>query len=273
MAFQPHHPAQAPEPADLNALKKQQIDSYKELYDDQPLRTQTPWSKLRTYLEFKQLDHAIARLGGDLTGKTVLTICSGKGIESDYFAQAGATVTATDLSPESTDHIHERYPHITTLPADAENLPFEDNQFDIVAVRRGLHHLPRPAIGIYEMLRVTKHAAVLFEAQDNWVMRRLTAGKLLGILPHGGRYECHGNYVYRFSRRELEKIGYGMFINQVYFQAEWHHNNYVLENLHHKLCQNQIGFGLGRSVYNTLNQVFGRWGNNLLAIYTKTPLH
>ncbi len=255
-------------PAQLDDLKQQQIASYKELYADDAARAHVPWSRLRTRLELRQIDDAIAMVGG-VRAKRVLTVCAGKGVECQRLIDAGAELTATDLSPDAVARLREMFPQAAAQVADAEALPFEDASFDVVLVRRGLHHLPRPTLGIYEMLRVARKHVVMLEAQDNWLTRRLTAGKLFGLIPHGGRVECHGNYIYRFSRRELQKLAAAMFLPPPRFEAEWHHNNYVVEGLHHRFCQGNLGFTLGKAFYGGVNTLIGRWGNNLLVVLDK----
>lgn len=205
-------------------------------------------------------------IGLPLQGKSVLTVCTGSGIEADRLSSQGARVTATDLSPDAITRLHQRYPHLLASVADAEQLPFEDASFDVALVRRGLHHLPRPILGIYEMIRVARSHVILMEAQDSWAVQLLTRGKFFGLIPHGGQIECHGNYIYRFSRRELRKITQAMFLGGIRFHAEWHHNNYVIEGLHHRFCQQDPGFTVARWFYNGFNLLFGRWGNNLTAV-------
>jgi SAM-dependent methyltransferase len=258
-------------PSQLDALKRRQVDSYQALYAEDAARAHVPWSRLRTHLELRQIDEAIARVSG-VAGKRVLTVCAGKGVECGRLLDAGAKLTATDLSPDAVRRLRELYPRIEAQTADAEALPFADASFDVVLVRRGLHHLPRPMLGIYEMLRVARSHVVLLEAQDNWLTRRLTAGRLFGLIPHGGRVECHGNYIYRFSRRELRKLAAAMFLPPPRFKAEWHHNNYVVEGIHHRFCESNLGFTLGKAFYGGVNAVMGRWGNNLRVVFEK-PSH
>ena len=48
----------------------------------------------------------------------------------------------------------------------AEKLSFPDNHFDFAFCKESYHHLPRPFLGLYEMLRVTKNGIVLIEPID-----------------------------------------------------------------------------------------------------------
>lgn len=256
-------------PTRFEQLKRQQVASYKQHYGVDGARQRLPWSRVRTHLELRQIDRAIDMIGTDLHGQTVLTVCTGSGIEADRFASRGASVTATDLSPDAIQRLRERYPQITASVADAEQLPFEDASFDVVVVRRGLHHLPRPILGIYEMIRVAKSHVVLMEAQDSWPVRWITRGRFFGLIPHGGKVEIHGNYVYRFTKRELNKLANALFLNGVRYDTEWHHNNEVVEKLHHRFCQGNLGFTLTKAFYGVINLLFGSMGNNMVAVIDK----
>jgi ubiquinone/menaquinone biosynthesis C-methylase UbiE len=88
--------------------------------------------------------------------------------------------------------------------ANAENLQFADEQFDFVLCKEAFHHMRRPYMGIYEMMRVAKRAVVLIEPQDQWADFPPRAGKA------AASYERVGNYVYSLSQREVQKISLGM---------------------------------------------------------------
>ena len=75
---------------------------------------------------------------------------------SNYFYSKSAIVTATDLSEVACKKIKERNTNINVKVENAEKLSFKDNSFDYVIVRAWLHHLPRPMIWVYEMLRVAQ---------------------------------------------------------------------------------------------------------------------
>jgi ubiquinone/menaquinone biosynthesis C-methylase UbiE len=88
--------------------------------------------------------------------------------------------------------------------ANAEDLPFADGQFDSVLCKEAYHHMRRPYLGIYEMLRVARRAVVLIEPQDPWADFPTRAGSAQPT------YERVGNYVYSMSRREVQKLALGM---------------------------------------------------------------
>ena len=109
--------------------------------------------------------------------------------------------------------------------ANAENLPFADNSFDLTFVKESYHHFPRPMIALYEMLRVSKEAVVLIEPNDPFskvspIRSFFRLGKKMigkGIQRH--HYEKIGNYVYTISRREIEKVALGLNYKTLAFKG------------------------------------------------------
>ncbi|MDR3750537.1 MAG: methyltransferase domain-containing protein [Terracidiphilus sp.] len=100
---------------------------------------------------------------------------------------------------------------------DARKIPYPDGSFDHVLAHAGIHHCSRPHQAVCEMYRVALKSVMFFEAQDSWVMRlavklRLTVDyELAAVLGHG--LQRGGvddlpipNYIYRWTRREVEKL-------------------------------------------------------------------
>lgn len=108
----------------------------------------------------------------------------------------------------------------TTFPwsrQDAENLSYSDGEFDWVIEHNGIHHCASPHRAVLEMCRVAKRGIVFFEPYDNLVTR---IGVRLGFgqeFEHAAVYYSGGsklgglrnteipNYVYRWTRREIQK--------------------------------------------------------------------
>jgi SAM-dependent methyltransferase len=93
-------------------------------------------------------------------GKEVLEIGVGMGADYLEWLKAGARATGVDLSASSLEQARRRcelagyQPDLR--PADAENLPFPDNFFDIVYSYGVMHHSPDTARCIREARRVLK---------------------------------------------------------------------------------------------------------------------
>jgi SAM-dependent methyltransferase len=98
----------------------------------------------------------------------------------------------------------------------AEALSFDDETFDYVFCKESYHHFPRPAVALYQMLRVARKAVILVEPND-LSSTTLSRGKqVLKNLFLGRRhydsssYEESGNFIYSISPREIEKVALGL---------------------------------------------------------------
>ena len=97
---------------------------------------------------------------GDITGEKLLDLGCGAGENSVYFAKKGALCVATDYSPGMVEVAlklaETNGVKIEGCTANAMELEFPDNTFDIVYASNLLHHLPEPKMAIREMHRVLK---------------------------------------------------------------------------------------------------------------------
>lgn len=93
-------------------------------------------------------------------GLKVLEIGCGLGTDGAQFAEAGADYTGVDLT-EAAVELARRYFELFGLPgtfqtADAENLSFPDESFDLVYSHGVLHHTPETEKAIQEIHRVLR---------------------------------------------------------------------------------------------------------------------
>lgn len=93
-------------------------------------------------------------------GMSVLDVAAGTGNASIPAAQAGAYVTASDLTPELLDAGRGRADaeglELEWAEADAENLPFEDESFDVVMSSIGAMFAPHHQDVADELVRVCR---------------------------------------------------------------------------------------------------------------------
>lgn len=96
----------------------------------------------------------------DWSGKRVLEVGSGTGCLAIPLAEAGAEITAVELSFEHlqtlTSYAAERSVGIPAIQADARHLPFADESFDVVVVASLVHLLPRAGSLLREAERVCR---------------------------------------------------------------------------------------------------------------------
>ena len=95
-------------------------------------------------------------------GKRVLEVGFGAGTDFIQWLRAGAIASGVDLTEEALENLTHRI-RIYDLPApealkvaDAENLPFADNSFDLGYSWGVLHHTPNTEKAIAELVRVVR---------------------------------------------------------------------------------------------------------------------
>ena len=108
----------------------------------------------------------LAELAGELDHPQALDLGCGAGHAAFALAQAGARVTAYDLSVEmlgvvGTEAVRRGLNGLDTRQGPAERLPFADLSFDIVATRYSAHHWADVPAALGEAERVLKPGGVL----------------------------------------------------------------------------------------------------------------
>jgi demethylmenaquinone methyltransferase/2-methoxy-6-polyprenyl-1,4-benzoquinol methylase len=89
-------------------------------------------------------------------GMQILDVAAGPGSSSEPLHKAGATVFATDFSEGMLAVGRKTRPYLNFSKADALNLPFEANRFDVVTISYGLRNTVDYPKALAEALRVTK---------------------------------------------------------------------------------------------------------------------
>jgi demethylmenaquinone methyltransferase/2-methoxy-6-polyprenyl-1,4-benzoquinol methylase len=89
-------------------------------------------------------------------GERILDIAAGTGTSSAALARTGARVVAVDFSGGMIAEGRKRHSNIEFIEADAEKLPFGDEEFDAVTISFGLRNVNQPKIALGEMYRVLK---------------------------------------------------------------------------------------------------------------------
>jgi ubiquinone/menaquinone biosynthesis C-methylase UbiE len=95
-----------------------------------------------------------------LTGKDVLDVGCGSGIATQLLAEAGGNVTAVDLTDWAVDTTRRRLTAFAldgdVQQADAEQLPFADESFDLVFSWGVIHHTTDMDRALSELVRVCR---------------------------------------------------------------------------------------------------------------------
>ena len=119
--------------------------------------------KLRRYAHIAQYESVLAYVE---PGMRVLDAGCGEGTLSIMIAKKGAIVTGCDISKPNIENAvnyakENNLSNINFVLGDAENLPFSDNEFDLVVSSHVLEHLPDFDKGLREVMRVSKKRAVV----------------------------------------------------------------------------------------------------------------
>lgn len=113
-----------------------------------------------------------------------MTVGDGRyGLDAQYLNCKGVDALPTDISEYLLKEAKQEGMINSYSVENAEKLTFADNSFDFVFCKEAYHHFPRPAIAIYEMLRVAKQGIVLLEPIDRhilpWPQAMMNGGKNL----------------------------------------------------------------------------------------------
>lgn len=68
----------------------------------------------------------------DLSGKKVLDLACGDGVDANYYRELGGEVTGLDASEEMIELARNKYPDVDFKIGFAEDLPYQDEEFDCV---------------------------------------------------------------------------------------------------------------------------------------------
>ncbi len=145
---------------------------------------------------------------------TWLTLGDGSyGSDAHYLQSHGADATASSITDATLAGAHQ-LGYITKYRVEnAEALTVMDNSFEFTLCKESYHHFPRPAIAFYEMWRVATRAVVLIEPIEGgrrvldsfkWLVKKVLRGDCTD------QFEAAGNFLYRVSTREIEKMATGL---------------------------------------------------------------
>lgn len=164
-----------------------------------------------------------------------LTVGDGKyGTDAHFISKYTPHVVASDIAEDCLKTALDDGYIPEYKIENAEKMSFADNSFDFVFCKEAYHHFPRPAIAVYEMLRVARKGIILLEPNDPnsvipqkmtvrraffWFLQSLKnyIKERIGRQPYysQGGYEPVGNFVYFLSEREVEKFALGLNYDMV----------------------------------------------------------
>ncbi len=205
-------------------------------------------------LPFAALKKLLDRNRVTLDGKKLLVNCCGTGIDVHYIRkQYRPTITVADLSENALEMTLASNPNCEGKVTDAEHLSFEDEEFDFSFIAASLHHLPRPMLGLYELLRVARVGTILIEPNDSWLAR------LFAKVGWATEYEEIGNYVYRLSKHDMDRLCKALHCT----------HDTLRMFATHKVVKSKVAFQLLKLVNGACNLTLPQWGNYIISFIRK----
>ena len=103
------------------------------------------------------------------TGDNILDVACGNGRLIHMLSQKEEiNAYGIDLSEEMIKTAKRNHPNINFVVGNSENLPFEENSFDLITVSCAFHHFEKPAIFMKEAYRILKKGGILLIAEPIW---------------------------------------------------------------------------------------------------------
>lgn len=140
----------------------------------------------------------------DLAGKDVLEIGCGTGVHARLLAEAGARLSAVDLTPTAIELTNKRLAlhglEADVREADAEHLPFADRSFDFVWSWGVIHHSAHTERVVEEIARVLRpggRLALMIYHRSSityWIQYQLVRGVFGGRLLRESPAEIANRY-------------------------------------------------------------------------------
>ncbi len=160
---------------------------------------------------------------------TWLTIGDYNGFEAKYLIDHKQHAVASDISDAFLKEAHNEGLIREYLKINVEHIDLNENSFDYVSCREAFHHFPRAYLGLYEMIRVAKKGVIVTEAIDilakmpivlliKNICDRIDPYLINKIWKNRFSWETVGNYVFKLSEREIEKIAMGMGLPCIAFK-------------------------------------------------------
>lgn len=160
-------------------------------FSDAEIGTREFFERIEAHRYEKEWHIPAAANFANTRGLKVLEIGCGLGTDGAQFAKAGADYTGVDLTNAAIELARKRFELFGLTGkfqvADAENLDFPDESFDVVYSHGVLHHTPAIDAAAQEIHRVLK-----------------PGGRVIVMLYH------RGSYNYRIGIRVLRRAGAGL---------------------------------------------------------------
>ena len=115
------------------------------------------WQNRKAYAEM------YARIRVAIKDKRVLELCTGTGLIARNVASEAKEMIATDFAEKMLRQAAKGVlpDNLSFRQADATDIPFDDESFDVVIISNALHIIPNPQLALAEIRRVLKPGGML----------------------------------------------------------------------------------------------------------------
>jgi demethylmenaquinone methyltransferase/2-methoxy-6-polyprenyl-1,4-benzoquinol methylase len=142
-------------------------------------------------------------------GERILDVAAGTGTSSAALARNGATVVALDFSAGMIAEGRRRHPELEFVEADAEKLPFGDDEFDAVSISFGLRNVEHPKAALGEMDRVLRPGGRLvvceFSKPQRALFRTGYAAYMRFVMPVVAAVASSNKDAYGYLRESIQQ--------------------------------------------------------------------
>ena len=120
------------------------------------------------------------------------------------------SVTVADVNEQMLQVGRERLPGLKFVLADAQNLPFDDQSFDIYSISFGMRNVPRPEDALKEAIRVLKPGGrfmmLEFAKVTNPIVSRVYDTYSFDIIPRIGKMIAGDEDAYRYLVESIRRF-------------------------------------------------------------------
>jgi len=150
----------------------------------------------------------------DTAEKEVLDAGAGTGRVSLKLYHAGANVTALDISPNMLKLLEQKEPGIKTVLGDMEDMPFEDDSFDMIFSSLAMVHLKKLDRFLDECYRVVKDNGKV-------ILVNIHYRKSMILQDGHGKYTIQGyNHFPRHVTETAEKLAFGIEHDEILTEGD-----------------------------------------------------
>lgn len=183
-----------------------------ETFDNKQINEAWQLQMFRYSLKKQQKMRALLSMIGETDGKKCLLITCGdnNGAMNWYFKQHGGDWSWADAEPDFTQQIGEvTGDEVVTFDKRDPQLPFEDDEFDLLVTIDVHEHLQNPELLNQELFRLVSSVGRVYVTTPNGEKDKLATRikKLVGMGP-----EQYGHYVIGYEipqlREQLDEVGF-----------------------------------------------------------------